>query len=331
MRAAWYDRQGPAEEVLQVGELPDPAAGPGEVRVRLTVSGVSPGDTKKRRGWLGSSMPYPRVVPHSDGAGVVDAVGDGVDAALVGRRVWVHGAQSYRPFGTAAELVVVPAWLAVPLPDAVPDAVGACLGIPGITAHRAVFADGPVAGQTVLVHGALGAVGSLAAQLALHAGATVVATVRKTADLADLPASLREHTVSLDVDEPAGAVRDRAPQGVDRVVEVAFSDNVDLDAAALRLGGVIAAYATRDDRPSIPFWPMLFDNLTIRLLGSDDFPPAARQEAAVGLTAAAADGALTIRTADPLPLADVAAAHDQVDRDNRRRVLVDPTVQAHRA
>ena len=326
MRAAWYDRQGPAEEVLQVGELPDPAAGPGEVRVRLGLSGISPGDTKKRRGWLGSSMPYPRVVPHSDGAGVVDAVGAGVDRGLVGRRVWVHGAQSYRPSGTAAELVVVPAPLAVPLPDPVPDEVGACLGIPGITAHRAVFADGPVEGQTVLVHGALGAVGSLAAQLALHAGATVVATVRRAGDLADVTPSLREHTLSLDVDDPAGAVRDRAPQGVDRIVEVAFSDNVDLDAAVLRLGGVIAAYASRDDRPSLPFWPMLFDNLTIRLLGSDDFPASAKQQAAAGLTAAAADGALTVHTSAPVPLADVARAHDQVDRDNRRRVLVDPTL-----
>jgi len=175
------------------------------------------------------------------------------------------------------------------------------------------------------VHGALGAVGSLAAQLALHAGATLVATVRKAADLADLPTSLREHTLSLDVDDPVAAVRERAPEGVDRVVEVAFSDNVDLDAAVLRLGGVVAAYATREDRPSIPFWPMLFNNLTIRLLGSDDFPEAAKRQAAADLTAAAAAGSLTIRTADPLPLADVAAAHDQVDRDNRRRVLLDTT------
>jgi len=325
VRAAWYDRQGPAADVLQVGELPDPEVGPGEVRVRLSRSGISPGDTKKRRGWLGSTMPYPRVVPHSDGAGVVDRVGDGVDPGLVGRRAWVHGAQSYRPSGTAAELVVVPEALVVVLPDGVSDDLAACLGIPGVTAHRAVFADGPVAGRTVLVHGALGAVGSLAAQLALHAGATVVGTVRKAADLADLPASLREHTLSLDVDDPVAAVRERAPEGVDRVVEVAFSDNVDLDAAVLRLGGVIAAYATREDRPGFPFWPMLFANLTIRLLGSDDFPAEAKRQAAEDLTAAAAAGALTIRTADPLPLADVAAAHDQVDRDNRRRVLLDPT------
>src|SRR5215207_8980376 len=174
MRAIWYDRQGPAAEVLQSGEMADPEPGPGDVRVRIRFSGVNPGDTKKRRGWLGSSMPYPRVIPHSDGAGVVDAVGDGIDISRVGTRVWVYGAQSYRPFGTAAEWTVVPEDQAVELPDAVSDELGASLGIPGITAHRAVFGDGPVEGSTVLVHGVLGGVGSLAAQLAAWNGATVV-------------------------------------------------------------------------------------------------------------------------------------------------------------
>jgi NADPH:quinone reductase len=177
MHAVWYDRQGPAGEVLQVGELPDLLPGPGEVRVRVRYSGVNPGDTKKRRGWLGSSMPYPRVIPHSDAAGVIDTVGDGVDRARVGQRVWVYGAQSYRPFGTAAQFTVVPEAFAVHLPDDVRDEVGASLGIPGITAHRAVFGDGPVTGETVLVHGVLGGVGSLAAQLARWGGATVIGTV----------------------------------------------------------------------------------------------------------------------------------------------------------
>src|SRR6516165_915692 len=148
MLAAWYERQGPAAEVLQVGELPAPEPGPGEVRVRISVSGVNPGDTKKRRGWMGSAMPFPRVIPHSDGAGTVESVGDGVDPARIGQQVWVYGAQSYRPFGTAAELTVVPAPQAVGLPDGVSEELGACLGIPGITAHRAVFSDGAVAGLT---------------------------------------------------------------------------------------------------------------------------------------------------------------------------------------
>jgi D-arabinose 1-dehydrogenase-like Zn-dependent alcohol dehydrogenase len=152
MLAVWYERQGPADEVLQFGDLPDPEPGPAEVRVRLTRSGVNPGDTKKRGDWLGYGMPFPRIIPHSDGAGVIDAVGAGVHQGRIGRRVWVFGAQSYRPFGTAAQLTVVPADQAVDLPDDVSDDVGACLGIPGITAHRALFADGPVTGMTVLVH-----------------------------------------------------------------------------------------------------------------------------------------------------------------------------------
>ncbi|HET9649126.1 MAG TPA: NADPH:quinone reductase [Microlunatus sp.] len=326
MRAVFYDRQGPAAEVLQIGELPDPEPGPGEVRVRLRYSGISPGDTKKRTGYFGSTMPYPRVVPHSDGSGVIDRVGDGVQPSRIGQRVWVYNAQSYRAFGTAADYTVVPEATAVPLPDEVDDVLGACLGIPGITAHRAVFADGPVRGQTVLVHGALGAVGSLAAQLATWGGATVIGTVRRHADLADL-AELTgrrpERTVSLDEPDAEQQIVQYAPTGVDRIIEVAFSDNIDLDARVAANGAVIAAYATRDPRPRFDFWPMLFANLTIRLLGSDDFPTEAKQQAATELTSAARDGHLVIPIAPPLPLDQAAAAHDQVDTNNRHRVLLE--------
>ncbi len=322
MRAAWYDRQGPAGEVLQVGELPAPEPGPGEVRVRVTRSGVNPGDTKKRRGWLGSQMPYPRVIPHSDGAGVVESVGEGVDPGRAGQRVWVFGAQSYRPFGTAAQLTVVPAQLAIGLPDSVSDEVGACLGIPGITAHRAVFADGPVAGLTVLVQGVLGGVGALAAQLARWGGATVIGTVRRRSDLEQVTAPAAAHVVALDEPDPAGAIRAHAPGGVDRIIEVAFSDNVDLDAAVAKNQTIIAAYASRQDRPDFPFWPMLFDNMLIRLLGSDDFPAQAKQQAAADLTTAARDGALAIPIDAPLPLEQAAQAHDRVDQGGRARILL---------
>jgi NADPH2:quinone reductase len=322
VRAVWYDRQGPASEVLQVGELPDPDPGPGEVRVRVRFSGVNPGDTKKRRGWLASSMPYPRVVPHSDAAGVVDAVGEGVDPARVGRRVWVYGAQSYRPFGTAAEYSVVPAALAVDLPDDVSDELGACLGIPGITAHRAVFVDGPVTDATVVVHGVLGGVGALAAQLASWGGATVIGTVRRTANLDRVHGPAVAHAVGLDQADAAAAVRAVAPDGVDRIVEVSLSDNVDLDAAVAKVGTIIAAYATRNDRPTFPFWPMLFNNVTVRLLGSDDFPAAAKQQAVADLTSAARSGALSVAVAAPMPLEHAADAHDRVDAGTRDRVIL---------
>ncbi|MFD7001438.1 NADPH:quinone reductase [Streptomyces mirabilis] len=322
MLASWYDEQGPAAAVLGVGELPDPEPGPGEVRVRVTVSGVNPGDTKKRRGWLGSSMPYPRVIPHSDAAGVVDAVGDGVDARRVGQRVWVYGAQSYRPFGTAAQYTVVPEDLAVPLPDHLGDELGASLGIPGITAHRTVFGDGPVDGRTVLVHGVLGGVGSLAAQLARWGGATVLASVRRGDDLDRVDPAVVSHAVALDSADPAAAIRAYTPQGVDRIIEVALSDNAELDSAIAATDAVIAAYATRADRTEIPFWPLLFNNVTLRLLGSDDFPAEARRQAARDLTAAAAVGALTVDVGDRYPLEDIAKAHDRVDAGGRGRVLV---------
>jgi len=320
LRAVWYDRQGPAAEVLQVGELPAPEPGPAEVRVRVIRSGVNPGDTKKRRGWLGSSMPFPRVIPHSDGAGVVESAGRDVDPARIGRRAWVYGAQSYRPFGTAAQLTVVPEEQAVDLPDEVSEDLGACLGIPGITAHRAVFGDGPVRGQTILVQGVLGGVGSLAAQLARWGGATVISTVRRRGDLGQVPAW--GQAVALDEPDPARAIRALAPGGVNRIIEVAFSDNVDLDAAVAANQAVIAAYATRQDRSGFAFWPMLFDNITIRLLGSDDFPAAAKQQAAADLTAAARAGALSVTVDALLPLEQAAQAHDRVDQGARGRVLL---------
>jgi NADPH2:quinone reductase len=307
--------------VLEVGEMPEPEPAAGEVRVAIALSGVNPGDTKKRGDWVGYGMPYPRVIPHSDGAGIIDAVGEGVDRARLGERVWVYGAQSYRPFGTAAQLTAVPVDQAVALPDRVGDEVGACLGIPGITAHRAVFGDGSVAGATVLVHGVLGGVGSMAAQLAAWNGATVIGTVRRSSDLPRVDDAV-DHRVALDQVDPASAIRRVAPGGVDRIVEVSFSDNVALDAAVAAPQAVIAAYATRDPRPEVDFWPMLFANLTIRLLGSDDFPAAAKHQAAADLSAAARDGALRIPIDEPLPLDRIAEAHDRVDAGTRNRVVL---------
>jgi NADPH:quinone reductase len=325
MIAAWYDRQGRAADVLQVGDLPETEPGRGEVRVRLVLSGINPGDIKKRKGWLGSAMAFPRIVPHSDGTGVIEAVGSGVGAARVGTRVWVYGAQSYRPFGTAALTTVVPSALAVGLPDSVSDETGACLGIPGLTAHRAVFADGPVAGQTVLVHGVRGSVSSLAAQLARWGGATVIGTVRTDAEIGAVENDVADHVVPLESDPEAAAamIRDLAPDGVDRVVEVALSANADLDAAVVRNGAVVAAYASVKDRPELPFWPMLFANVTIRLLGSDDFPQAAKDAAARDLTSVAAEGALSVTVARTFPLTEIAAAHELVESGSAAgRVLI---------
>jgi NADPH:quinone reductase len=164
MRAAWYEKQGPAREVLTVGEIPDPHAAAGEVRIRVAASGINPGDIKKRQDAFGYGMTYARVIPHSDGAGQVDEVGDGVSSEWLGQSVWCYGAQSYRPFGTAAEFTVVPVDQVARLPQGVSMDQGACLGIPGITAHRAVHVAGLLSGRTVLIQGATGAVGLCAVQ-----------------------------------------------------------------------------------------------------------------------------------------------------------------------
>ena len=178
MKAAWYEKQGPAAEVLVVGEMLDPEPGPGEVRIRIAASGINPGEVTKRQDSFGVGMPHPRVIPGSDGAGTIDRVGERVPASRVGERVWCFGAQSYRPFGTAAEYVVVPSEQAVPLSATVEFEQGACLGIPGITAHRAVHIAGPVDGRIVLVQGGAGAIGLCAVALAKQASARVIATVR---------------------------------------------------------------------------------------------------------------------------------------------------------
>src|SRR5262245_44383783 len=218
MKAAWYEKQGAARDVLVVGEMPDPLPAAGEVRIGISASGINPGDIKKRQNAFGYGMPYPRVVPHSDGAGVVDLVGNGVSTEWVGRSVWCYGAQSYRPFGTAAELTVVPVDQAVPLPANVSPDQGACLGIPGITAHRAVHVGGPVSGRTVLVQGAAGSVGLCAVQLARFAGARVIGTVMSPPE-EEIARSAGAHEVILNDREVRERVMRLAPDGIDHVVE----------------------------------------------------------------------------------------------------------------
>jgi NADPH:quinone reductase len=275
MRAAWYEKQGPARDVLVVGEMPDPRPGSGEVRIRIAASGINPGDIKKRQDSFGVGMPYPRVIPHSDGAGRVDQVGEGVPSDWAGRPVWCYGAQSYRPFGTAAEFTVVPLDHVALLPESVTPDQGACLGIPGITAHRAVHVGGDVAGRTVLVQGAGGAVGMCAAALARHAGARVIGTVRSSAEE---PAARKAgaHEVVLNDQGVVERMKVLAPDGVDHIVEVAFGANIDADVEMLKMGSSIGAYATDTATPKIPFWLMVFKNIRVFFLGSDDFPTEAK-------------------------------------------------------
>jgi NADPH:quinone reductase len=322
MKAAWYEKQGPAREVLTVGDMPEPAPGPGEIRIRIAASGINPGDIKKRQDAFGYGMPYPRVIPHSDGAGQVDQVGDGVSLEWLGRFVWCYGAQSYRPFGTAAEFTVVPAGQVVPLPANVTPEQGACLGIPGITAHRAVHVAGPVSGRIVLVQGAAGSVGSCAVQLARQAGAHVIGTIRTRAEEQTARQS-GAHEVLLNDTELQEHVRVLAPEGVDHIVEVAFGANIERDVEVLRMGGSIATYATNAATPTIPFWQMVFKNVQLFFLGSDDFPPEVKAAAARDINAALEAGWPGFAIGERIPLSEIARAHELAEHPaNPGRVVV---------
>jgi NADPH:quinone reductase len=316
MKAAWYERQGSPSRVLVVGEMTAPEPGPGEVRISVVASGINPGDVKKRQDTFGVGMPFPRVIPHSDGAGVIDKVGDGVSASRAGERVWCFGAQSYRPFGTAAEYVVVPAEQAIPLSNGISFEQGACLGIPGLTAHHAVHGAGPVEGRIVLVQGGAGAVGQCAVGLARQAGATVIATVRSEQDRSVAKRAGAHQvldTSGLGTEEIIELIRTRAPEGVDHIVEVAFHPNISVDEPALRLGGSIATYATGNPTPAIPFWPLVFKNIRVFFLGSDDFPIEAKLAAARALNDALEGGWPGWEIASQFPLESIAEAHEAVE------------------
>jgi NADPH2:quinone reductase len=322
MRAAWYEKQGAAHDVLTVGEMDEPQPLAGEVRIRLATSGINPGDVKKRQDAYGYGMPYPRVIPHSDGAGTVDAVGTGVSQEWVGQRVWCYAAQTYRPFGTAAEYTALPLERVVPLPEGVSFEQGACLGIPGITAHRAVHVAGSVGGRTVLVQGGAGAVGAMAVQLAHRAGARVIATCRSESDKA-IAARTGADEVLLTGAGLAERILELAPNGVDHIVEVAFGANIETAVAVLAQGGSIATYATDVFTPEIPYWPLIFSNARIFFIGSDDVPTAAKREAARAINEALEAGWPGLDIAQTFPLDEIAQAHEFVEHPTKRgRVIV---------
>jgi NADPH:quinone reductase len=322
MKAAWYEKQGAARDVLIIGDMDDPQPRTGEVRIRVAFSGVNPGDVKKREDSFGVGMPYPRVIPHSDGSGTVDAVGQGVSREWIGRRAWCYGAQSYRPFGTAAEYTVVPLTQVAQLPEGVQLEQGACLGIPGITAHRAVHVAGSVKGKTVLVQGGAGAVGACAVQLAHQAGARVIATCRAEADK-EIASQAGADEVFLTGEALASRVRSLVPDGVHHIVEVAFGANIKTDTEVLAQGGSIATYATNAPMPEIPVWQLVFVNARLFFVGSDDVPADAKIEAARDINKALEAGWRGLDIAEIVPLDQVARAHELVERPAKPgRVLI---------
>lgn len=315
MRAAWYEKNGAASEVMKVGDLPDPVPGAGEVRVRLYASGVNPSDVKARAG--NRKVRWERVIPDSDGAGVIDAVGAGVDRRRIGERVWVYNGQWDRPHGTSAQYIALPSALAVPLPDSLSYEEGACLGIPVMTAHRCLFADGPVAGKTVMVTGGAGVVGHYAIQLAKWAGARVVTTVSSAAKVehtraagADIVINYRTESVVERVQETVG--------GVDRIVEVDFGANLPVTARILKPHGGVASYASaRELNPVFAYTDFFRLNPIIRPVFVYTMPDAAKAQAHADIARWLAGSRPIFAIAARYALEDVVKAHLEVERGEK--------------
>ncbi|MGE3774327.1 MAG: NADPH:quinone reductase [Gammaproteobacteria bacterium] len=323
MQAAFYERTGAARSVLCVADLPVPQPAAGEVRVKLATSGVNPSDVKMRAGIRGGDLPWPRIVPHSDGAGVIDAVGAGVPASRIGERVWVWNACWGRPFGTAADYVSLPSIQAVPLPADVGFAAGACFGIPALTAWHAVHMDGGCAGRQVLVTGAAGAVGHYAVQFAKAAGARVIATVSSEEKAAVARAAGADEVLFYrreDVAARALALTDGA--GVDRVIEVDLAANLPAALAALRAEGDIVAYGSGALEIAVPFLPSVLKNIRYRFFIVYHLTPTDRARAVAGLTRALEAGTLTHHLGPSFALAEIAAAHEAVEAGALGNVVV---------
>jgi len=335
MRAVVYTKTGPASVLTSVDrDVPKP--GPGQVRVRLARAGVNPTDYKQRAGGTYAALPYPEIIPGQDGAGDVDAVGDGVEGYAAGDRVWVMLAQHGQPYGTAAEFTVVPVERVFRLPEGASYDLGASLGVPAITAHRALT-SGPVArlepdalaGMTVLVHGGAGAVGNAAVQLARWAGARVITTVSSPEKAALATAAGAHHTVDYKAQDATAAVKEMAPDGVDLVVDVAPAQNNDLDREVTRVRGTIAIYANNGgDELTMPVRATFSKNLRYQFILLYSLGEDLLRAAAEDVTTAVAAGALRVgeEAGVPLhhfPLEQAAAAHQAVEEGAIGKVLID--------
>src|SRR5210317_282826 len=324
MRATWFESFGSARDVLQVGEKDEPEVGAGEVLVRIATSGINPSDVKKRAGSFPNLLDLGYVIPNSDGAGVIEAVGNGVDESRIGERVWIYQAQYGRRFGTAAEYVAIDENRAPRLPDNASFEVGACMGIPAMTAHRCVFADGDVTGQTILVTGGAGRVGHYAIQWASQAGATVIASASNDEDKAACMEAGAAHVVSHRDDDFANQVL-AATGGalVDRIVDVEFGANLATSIAVLRIGGTIATYSsTQVTEPKLPFLKMMYKDITLHFVIVYAMPEEAKQKAIADINDALSAGNLQHRIAHTLSLAEIAKGNELNEQGTIRGAVV---------
>lgn len=321
MRAALYETTGPARSVLRTDDVERPEPGPGQVRVRLAVSGVNPTDVKARDG----SVPRPIdgfQIPHQDGAGEIDAVGEGVDRSRVGQRVWVWFAAAGSRWGTAAQWTAVDAHQAVPLPATASFDLAASLGIPAMTAYHCLFADGALRGRTALVQGGAGAVGHFAVELASWGGARVVSTVGSP-DKAELARRAgADHVVNYRDDDALAQIRSFTPR-VDRVVEVALGANIELDLALADSATTIVTYAATAEDPTVPVRACMTANVTLRFVLLYTVPAPALETAAREVTVALSEGALSELPVHRFGLDQIAEAHEAVESGVTGKVLLD--------
>ena len=328
MKAVWYERTGAAPDVLDFGDMPTPMAGPGEVRVRLEASGVNPADVGRRAGSY-RAMEYPRVIPNSDGAGIVDQVGDDVIHLRVGQRVWLfNGQRNGRAFGTAAEYIALSEHLVTPLPDDLSFAAGATLGIPGMTAWCCLFCDGPIAGQTVLVTGGAGAVGHYAVQFAKWGGARVIATVSSAAKAEQARLAGADLVINYKTDDVVARVMAFTGQrGVNRVVDVDFGGNIETTLKAMAMNSTIAVYATNGNRaPTVPMRDLMEKCIAVRALVLFALPPPLLAAAQADITKWLTAGKRIHNVAAQFPLSETAQAHLAVEKgDKLGTVIVDCT------
>jgi NADPH2:quinone reductase len=321
MLAARYRTSGDDAGRLEVVEVPRPQPGAGEVLVRVAVAGVNPSDWKSRRRG-GTTAGHDFVIPGQDGAGEVVAVGEGVDSARVGEAVWLFEGQWQRAGGTAAQWIAIDTSRAVKLPVGVSFAQGAGLGIPAMTAHRCLYADGPVAGAAVLVHGGAGAVGHAAIELARHGGARVATTVSSDEKSRLAAAAGAELVVNYRSEDVVEAIRAWAPEGVARVVDVDIAGNLGVDTKVVAPNGAIASYLVRPE-PVVLRRELMANNVTVRFVLVYSMPEQAKLDAVETIHAALRDGSLTPLPETRFPLSEIGAAHDAVESGTVGKVLVD--------
>jgi len=322
MRAAYYEVNGSAREVLRIGEVETPLAGPGEVRVKLASSGVNPSDVKSRQG-LTRKIAWPRLIPHSDGAGVIDQVGNGIPNSRIGERVWVWNGQWKRAFGTAAEYITLPSTQAVRLPDTVSFEAGACLGIPAMTAVHAVTLAAPTKGSTLLVSGGAGAVSQYVIQFAKAAGTTVLTTISSPEKARSAQEAGADHCIDYkreNVGERVMEITDK--RGVDVVIEMDLAANAKLLPGVLRSKGSVIVYGTTPEA-SIPAAFCLTNSIRLLFFLVYELDTTERERAVGAINRALAHGALCNQVAKPtFALADCVAAHEAVERGSIGNVVV---------